>query len=179
MTNIQTTEPILLGIPAERKLERSRCLGRHSMQCSHNGSQAHRSHFISLPDEILLCLLTASGTWLSTVPTMPITFLESANHSSAVPKEGTENLNRAQELAERMHYILKPHAQAHTCYCSGTAYRCLVIRDGDNQICPTQSTLQLPHFDPVPLNNSHTSCRAGICGMSIWHDKGKPAAVSA
>lgn len=107
MTNIWTTESILLGIPAERKLEGSGCLGRHSTQCSHNRSYVHCSHFISLPDEILLCLLTASGTWLLTVPTMPITFLESANHSSAVPKEGTENLNRAQELAERVHYTIK------------------------------------------------------------------------
>lgn len=107
MTNIQTIESILLGIPAERKLEGSHCLGRHSRQCSHTRSYAHCSHFISPPDEILLCLLTASGTWLSTVPTMPITFLESANHSSALPKEGTENLNRAQELVQRMHYTIK------------------------------------------------------------------------
>lgn len=61
----------------------------------------------SLPDEIFLCLLTASGTWLSTVPTMPMTFLESAKHSSALPKEGTENLNKAQELVQHVHYTIK------------------------------------------------------------------------
>jgi len=97
----------LLGVPAEQKLGGSCCLGRRSRQCSHTRTHAHCSHFISLPDEILLCLLTASGTWLSTVPIMPITFLESANHSSALPKEGTENLNRAQELVQHMRYTIK------------------------------------------------------------------------
>lgn len=131
-------------------------MSRHSRQSSHTRPYAHCSHFISLSDEILLCLLTASSTWLSNVSTMPITFLK-CFHSSSLPKEGTENLNRAQELLQNMHYTIKTTS-------TGThAIVQEVFTDAWSQemgttISVPQNTVQLPHFDPMPLNNSHTYC---------------------